>query len=69
MSTKKKIGLINPKRESLTPDKLRELSGLQLTDEEAEETIESLKKLAFIMYEATKQKEQETQKKIETGDT
>jgi len=37
MSTKKKNGLINPKREPLTPEKLRELSGLNLSDEQAEE--------------------------------
>jgi hypothetical protein len=39
MSTEKKIQLINPKREPLTPEKLREFSGLNLSDEQAEEII------------------------------
>jgi hypothetical protein len=42
MSTKKKNELINPKREPLTPEKLRELLGLNLSDEQAEEVIGSL---------------------------
>ena len=42
MPTKKKIELINPKREPLTPEKPRELSGLNLSDEQAEEVISSL---------------------------
>lgn len=39
MSTEKKIQLINPKREPLTPEKLGKLSGLNLSDEQAEEAI------------------------------
>jgi hypothetical protein len=31
MPAKKKIGIINAKREPLTPEKLRELSGLNLS--------------------------------------
>jgi hypothetical protein len=42
MSTEKKIKLINPNREPLTPEKLRELSGLNLSDEQAKEVIWSL---------------------------
>lgn len=42
MSAKKKNGLLNPKREPLTTEKLRELSGLNLSDEQAEEVIWSL---------------------------
>ena len=41
MSNEKKIKLINPKREPLTPEKLRELSGLNLSNEHAEEAISS----------------------------
>jgi hypothetical protein len=37
MSTKNKIELLNPKREPLTPEKLRELSGLNLSDKQAED--------------------------------
>jgi hypothetical protein len=39
MSSQKKTEFINPKRESLTPEKLRELSGLGLSDEQAQEVI------------------------------
>jgi len=53
MSTKKKIELINPKREPLTAEKLRELSGLNLSDEQAEEVIWSLTKYAQIIYDFT----------------
>lgn len=42
MSTEKKIQLINPKREPLTPEKLGKLSGLNLSDEQAEEAIWAL---------------------------
>ena len=61
LATKKKDGLINPKRESLNPEKLRELSGLNLTDEQAEETIRSLEQFARILYDAVGRKEQEKQ--------
>jgi hypothetical protein len=57
MSTKKKTELINPKCEPLTPDKLRELSGLNLSDEQAEEIIESLTRFARIIYDSTVQQE------------
>lgn len=51
MSTEKKIKLINPQRKSLTPEKLRELSGLNLSDEQAEEVIWSLTQYARIVYD------------------
>ncbi|HEY4064661.1 MAG TPA: hypothetical protein VGM30_22305 [Puia sp.] len=57
MSAKKKNGLLNPKREPLTPEKLRELSGLNLSDEQAEEIIESLTRFARIIYDSTVQQE------------
>ena len=60
MSTKKKNELINPKREPLTPEKLSELSGLNLSDEQAEEVIWSLTKYARIIYDFTVQQEQST---------
>ena len=55
MSNKKKIGLINPKREPLTPEKLRDLSGLNLSDEQAEEVIWPLTRFARIIYDFTVQ--------------
>jgi hypothetical protein len=61
MSSKKKIGLINPKREPLTPEKLRELSGLNLSDEQAQEVIWSLTQYARIIYDFTVQQEQSAQ--------
>jgi hypothetical protein len=58
MSAKKKNGLLNPKREPLTPEKLRELSGLNLSDQQAEEVIWSLTKYARIIHDFTIQQEQ-----------
>lgn len=52
MSTKKKNELINPKGEPLTPEKLRELSGLNLPDEQADEVIESLTRFARILFDS-----------------
>jgi len=49
MSTEKKIKLINPKQKPPTPEKLRELSGMNLSDEQAEEVILSLTKYARII--------------------
>jgi hypothetical protein len=57
MSTEKKIKLLNPKRKPLTPEKLRELSGLKLSDEQAEEVIVSLTRFARIIYDFTAQQE------------
>jgi len=53
MSTEKKIKLINPKREPLTPEKLRELSGLNLSNEQAQEVIGSLTQFARIFHDFT----------------
>lgn len=58
MSNEKKIRLINPKRKPLTPEKLRELSGLNLSDQQAEEAIWSLTQYARILYDFTVQQEQ-----------
>jgi hypothetical protein len=58
MSNEKKIKLINPKREPLTPEKLRELSGLSLSDKQAEEVIWSLTQYARIVYDFTVRREQ-----------
>lgn len=50
-----KIKLLNPGRKPLTPDKLRELSGLaNLSDEEATQIIFSLTAFAQILYDALK---------------
>ena len=58
MSTKKKIELINPNLEPLTTEKLRELSGLNLSDEQAEEVIWFLTQYARIVYDFTLEQEQ-----------
>jgi hypothetical protein len=63
MSTEKKTKLVNPKREPLTPDKLRELSGLNLSDEQAEDVICSLTQFAWIIYDFTIQQEQSAKDK------
>ena len=45
-----KIETLNPKKESLTIDKLKELTGWnELTDEEAQEIIFSIKSLVSII--------------------
>lgn len=45
-----KIGTLNPKKESLTIDKLKELTGWNdLTDEQAQEIIFSIKSLVSII--------------------
>jgi len=43
----------NPKREPLTREKLQELSGLNFSDLEAEEAIDSIQMLAKILYDFT----------------
>jgi hypothetical protein len=58
MSAKKKTQSINPKHKPLTPEKLKELSGLNLSDEQAKEIIWSLTKYAQVLYEFTMQQEQ-----------
>ena len=50
-----KVKMLNPGRKPLTPDKLRELSGLtNLSDEEATQIIFSLTAFAQILYDALK---------------
>lgn len=66
MSNEKKIKLSNFKREPLTPVKLRELSGLNLSDEQAEEVIESLTRYARIIFDFTVKREQPTEGKSES---
>jgi hypothetical protein len=47
---------INPQREPLTVDKLREFPGFEnYTDEQATQAIQSIEQLAFIIYECTSQ--------------
>lgn len=67
MSVKKKNGLLNPKREPLTPEKLRELSGLNLSDEQAKEIIWSLTRFAQVIYDFTIRQEQPAECKNESG--
>jgi hypothetical protein len=64
MSTPKKNGLLNPKREPLTPEKLKELSGLDLSDEQAKEVIWSLTKYAQMIHNFTIQQEQSSNPNI-----
>jgi hypothetical protein len=52
-----KVILLNPKREPLTKEKYRQLSGLQhLSDEEAEQATLDIQKLAKILYLSVNQK-------------
>ena len=67
MSTKKKTDLINAKREPLTPEKLRELSGLNLSNEQAEEVIESLTRYARIIFDFTVQQGKSAESKNESN--
>ena len=63
MPSKKRIELINPKRKPLTVEKLRELPGLNLSDEQAEEAVESIRKLVRILYASVKKNNQPKTKK------
>ncbi|MEI3800064.1 MULTISPECIES: hypothetical protein [unclassified Chitinophaga] len=67
MPTPKKAKLLDPKHEPLTPEKLRELSGLDLPDEQAEETILSLRRYAHILFKHVNLQKQ-TVKKNQPGD-
>ena len=49
MPAKKKFELINPKHEPLTIEKLRELSGWEQSDEQAEEAVLSIRKFACVL--------------------
>ena len=54
-SSDPKVKMLNPGRKPLTPDKLRELSGLtNLSDHEATQIIFSLTAFAQILYDALK---------------
>lgn len=48
---------VNPKRKPLTPEKLRELSGLTLTDEKVQEIIFSIHTFCAILLELAKEKD------------
>lgn len=54
MPDKRKIKLLNPKYEPLTVEKLRELSGLDLSDEKAQEAVDSIRLFVRILYAAEK---------------
>ena len=62
MSTPKKAKSLNPKHEPLTLEKLRELSGLNLSDEQAEETIESLRRFACVLFKTINQQKMDANK-------
>lgn len=42
---------LNPKSEPLTPAKLRELSGLDVSDQEAEQIIQSVRIFCKVLFE------------------
>jgi len=53
-----KIKLINPQRQPLTIEKLRELTGWHhLSDEQATDVIHSIRLFVKILYEAVKKQE------------
>ncbi len=47
----KTIRLLNPEKQLLTPDKLRELSGLEVSDEKADGIIDSIRLLCNVLYQ------------------
>ena len=51
------LKLLNPERQPLTVEKLRELSGLTLTDEDAERILFSIHLYAKLLYEYRRQKQ------------
>lgn len=55
-----KTKLLNPKHKPLTPQKLKELSGLNLSDEQAEKTIESLRQFARVLFKSINQQREKT---------
>lgn len=48
---KKKLGFINPKKEPLTIERLREMTGQNYTDQEAQEIVSNIKTLSSILVE------------------
>jgi len=63
MPAKKKLELINPNHEPLTIEKLRALTGWELSDEQAEESVWSIRKLAKVLAEAVIWQKQQTESK------
>ena len=51
------VKLLNPERTPLTKEKLRELSGLELSDEKAEETVASIHLFAKRLYDCIRQEQ------------
>lgn len=45
------VRLINPEHKPLTKEKLCELSGLTLSDEQAQETVDAIHLFAKVLYE------------------
>jgi hypothetical protein len=45
------LRLINPEHKPLTKEKLQELSGLTLSDEQAQETVDAIHLFAKLLYE------------------
>ena len=45
------VRLINPEHKPLTKEKLCELSGLTLSDEQAQETVDAIHLFAKLLYE------------------
>ena len=45
------VRLINPEHKPLTKEKLRELSGLTLNEEQAQETVHAIHLFAKLLYE------------------
>ena len=63
MPVKKNLELINHKREPLTVEKLRELSDWELTDEQAEEVVLSVKQFAHVLAKMVIHQNQLTENK------
>jgi hypothetical protein len=59
------IEILNPNREPLTPENLKEISGLNLKDEQAEEVIWALTQYAQIVCNFTIKQEQSVKCKNE----
>ena len=60
---KKKRGFINPKKEPLTIEKLREMTGQNYSDEEAQEIVANIKALSSILIEFMLEEEGKTKSK------
>lgn len=52
MTTKKRLNSVNPKKESLTPEKLRTFSGCEnYTTQQAEELVLNIKIFCSLLFE------------------